>query len=163
MGPLSLQQPRGVLGLNLLLLLALLLPAVTGSLQPLEAALRQQMAARPLPPYWFPLFIGVGALLPLLLRLLGRRRAEVRRVLTPYLLLLAGQISAEVVLVLVGGKGLGVLVGMVFTLVRLVQLAWLWPLARGGGWLPALLLVELVLWGVNAGQMLTHRWLPLLA
>ncbi len=159
----SLQQPGGVLRLNLLLVLVLLVPAAAGVFAPLEAALREVMLRRPLPPFWFPLFIGVGALLPLLLRLLGRHQPAVRRVLNPYLLLLAGQIVAEVVVVLVGGKGLGVLVGWLFTLVRLAQLGRLWPHAAAPAWLRLLLLLELGLWGLNAAQMLANRWLPLLA
>ncbi|MEB3266878.1 MAG: hypothetical protein VKN13_09750 [Cyanobacteriota bacterium] len=159
----SLRQPLGVLRLNLVLVLVLALPAATGALGPLEASLRRLMLVRPLPPFWFPLFIGVGALLPLLLRLLGRRRSPVRRVLTPYLLLLAGQIATEVAVVLVAGKGLGVLVGLVFTLVRLGQLVALWPLAAPLGWLRGLVVLELGLWGLNAGQIVLNRWLPLLA
>ena len=163
MALLSLRQRGGVLRLNLVLLLALLLPASTGALGSLEVALRQQMVARPLPPFWVPLFIVVGALLPLLLWLKGRRQPAVGRVLPPYLLLLAGQITTELAVVLVAGKGLGVLVGGVFTLVRLGQLMWLLPRAAPLGWLRGLLLLELGLWGLNAAKMLLNRWLPLLA
>lgn len=160
---LCLRQPHGVLRLNLALLLALLLPAVSGVFSPLEVALRRQMLVRPLPGFWFLLFIGVGALLPLLLRVLCRRLSPVRLVLTPYLLLLAGQIATEVAVVLVAGKGLGVMVGLVFTLVRLGQLVRLWPLATPLGWLRGLVALELGLWGLNAAQMVLNRWLPLLA
>lgn len=163
MAPLSLQRPAGVLRLDLLLLAALLLPAALGLLAPLEAGLRAVMAARPLTKLWFPLFIVVGTLLPLLLRLVRRHDPRVRQVLNPYLLLLAGQIVSEVAVVLVGGRGLGVLVGMAFTMVRLAQLLRLRPLAAGLPWLRALVLLELLLWGANALQMLLNRWLPLLA
>jgi hypothetical protein len=64
--------------------------------------------------------------------------------------------------VLAGGKGLGVLVGMTFTLLRLVQLRQLWPLARSGSRLRPLLRLLEVLWGWNAAQMLIWRWWPLL-
>ncbi len=163
MALLCLRQPSGVLRLNFVLLIALLLPAASGVLGPLEAALRRQMLARPLPGFWFLLFIGAGALLPLLLRVLCRRLPSVRRVLTPYLLLLAGQIVTEMAVVLMAGKGLGVLVGLVFTLVRLGQLIRLWPLAAPVGWLCGLLVLELGLWGLNAAQMFFNRWLPLFA
>ena len=151
-----------MLRLDLLLLAALLLPAALGLLAPLEAGLSGVMAARPLTRLWFPLFIVVGTALPLLLRLLRRQEPRVRQVLDPYLLLLAGQIVSEVALVLVGGRGLGVLVGMTFTVVRLAQLVQLRPLAAGLPWLRALVLLELLLWGANALQMLLNRWLPLL-
>lgn len=145
------------------LLLALLLAATrSGLLAPLERGLAAQMASRPLPPVYFLTFILLGALLPLLLRLLHRRQPEAEAVLNPYLLLLAGQILNEAVLVQAGGKGLGVLVGMVFTLLRLVQLLQLRPLAGGRRWLQRLLLLEQALWGFNAAQMLLFRWWPLL-
>ena len=162
MAMLCLRQPLGVLRLNLVLLLALLLSAASGLLGHLEAALSLQMLARPLPGFWFLLFIGAGALLPLVLRVLCRRLKAVRLVLTPYLLLLAGQIVTEVMVVLVAGKGLGVMVGLVFTVVRLGQLIRLWPLAETLGWLRGLLALELCLWGVNAAQILLNRWLPML-
>jgi hypothetical protein len=163
MAPLSLRRTAGVLRLDGLLLAALLLPAALGLLAPLEQSLRAVMAARPLTPLWFPLFMLLGTLLPLVVRLAQRREPRVRQVLDPYLLLLAGQIVSELAVVLAGGRGLGVLVGMTFTVVRLAQLLRLRPLAAGLPWLHGLLLLELVLWGANALQMLLNRWLPLLA
>jgi len=121
------------------------------------------MAARPLPAWYFLLFILLGALVPLVLRWLHRRRPETARVLDPYLVLLAGQILTEGLVTQAGGKGLGVLVGMVFTLIRLWQLKLLWPLARRPAWLRRWLVLALVLWGGNALQMLAFRWWPLLA
>ena len=152
----------GVLATTALAMALLLVGALSGGLAPLERALRAQMAVRPLPLAYFLTFILLGALLPLLLRWLHRRQAEARRVINPYLLLLAGQIVSEAVLVQAGGKGLGVVVGMVFTLVRLVQLLQLRPLAGGRRWLRRLLTLELALWSLNALQMLLFRWLPLL-
>lgn len=156
-----LQVPR-VLRLWSVLVAALLLATGLGWLQPLEKALAAEMAARPVPAWYFLLFILVGALLPLALRLLHGRRPQVRQVLDPYLALLAGQIAAEGVLTRAGGKGLGVLVGMVFTLLRLWQLKLLWPLGADPPWLRRWLGVELVLWCLNALQMVAFRWLPIL-
>lgn len=153
---------RGVLTLSAVLLLVLLAARWSGVLAPLERSLAAQMASRPLPPAYFLVFILLGALLPLLLRLLHRRQPEAAAVLNPYLLLLAAQILNEAVLVRTGGKGLGVLVGMLFSLLRLVQLLQLRALAGARGWLQRLLLLELALWGFNAAQMLLYRWLPLL-
>jgi hypothetical protein len=99
----------------------------------------------------------------LVLRWLHQERPETSRVLDPYLALLAGQILTEGLVTRAGGKGLGVLVGMVFTLIRLWQLKLLWPLASRPAWLRRWLVLELVLWSVNALQMLAFRWWPLLA
>lgn len=146
-----------------LALMALLLPlTLSGALQSLEQALAREMARRPLPPAYFLVFIVLGALLPLLVRWLQRRRLAVVRTLNPYLLLLLGQIVCELVLVKLGGKGLGVLVGLLFSLVRVLQLAQLWPLAADLVWLRALLGLLGVLWSFNIAQMLVQRWWPLL-
>ena len=158
----SLRQPAGALGATALALTVLLAGAVSGALAPLERLLAAQMAIRPLPAAYFFLFILVGALLPLLLRWRRRQQPQARAVLDPYLLLLAGQILSEALVVQAGGRGLGVLVGMVFTLLRLLQLLQLRPLAGERRWLQRLLALELVLWSVNATQMLLFRWIPLL-
>jgi hypothetical protein len=149
-------------GISAGLAATLMVAALAGVLAPLERALAAAMASRPLPAWYFLLFILLGALLPLGLRWLHRARPESARVLDPYLVLLAGQILTEGLVTRAGGKGLGVLVGMVFTLIRLWQLKLLWPLARRPGWLRRWLVLELVLWGGNALQMLAFRWWPLL-
>lgn len=152
---------RGVLRISAIVLLALLLPAGLGWLQPLEQGLAAVMAARPLAKLYLVVFIVLGALLPLGVRLWRRREREPRQVLDPYLLLLLGQLISELLVVLAGGKGLGVLVGMIFTMLRLLQLPQLWPLSRGAPGLRPLLLLLGGLWGWNALQMLIWRWWPL--
>jgi hypothetical protein len=154
---------RGGVGISAGLATVLSLAALGGMLTPLERGLAAEMATRPLPAWYFLLFILLGALVPLVLRWLHRRRSETARVLDPYLVLLAGQILTEGLVTRAGGKGLGVLVGMVFTLIRLWQLKLLWPLASRPAWLRRWLVLELVLWSVNALQMLAFRWWPLLA
>ena len=160
--PPSVVHPAGVLSLTGVLLLVLLIPAALGWLAPLQAGLAAAMGRLPLPRFYMPLFIGVGALLPLALRWVQRTRTVVVQVLNPYLLLLLGQLLSELALVLVAGKGLGVLVGSAFTALRLLQLRLLWPLARGERGLRLLLGLLAVLWSANALQMLLRRWLPLI-
>jgi hypothetical protein len=144
----------------------LLVPTLAGRLAPLESALRGVMAARPrpLPSGYLGVFLLLGALLPLLLRLLGRARPAVRQLLDPYLVLLAGQVVSEAILVLAGGVALGVVVGSVFTLLRLGQLLGLAVLLgpRLGGRLRVLLVGLSLLWTLNLLQLVTNRWWPLL-
>lgn len=154
-------QVSGVFRLWAVVVAVLLLAAGRGLLKPLEEGLSAVMAARPLPAWYFLLFILIGALLPLVLRLLHRRLAKAAQVLDPYLVLLAGQILAEGLVIRTGGKGLGVLVGTVFTLLRLWQLKQLRPLCSQPLWLRRWLALELLLWSLNALQMLAFRWLPL--
>ena len=109
---LSFVNRAGVVRLSGLVLLVLLVPAALGWLHPLEVGLVAAMQSAPLPKLYVPAFILLGALLPLGLRVGQRRIDAVRLVLDPYLLLLLGQLISEVLVVLAGGKGLGVLVGM---------------------------------------------------
>lgn len=154
--------PWGGAALSAGLAAVLTVAAWAGVLAPLERGLAGEMAVRPLPAWYFLLFILLGALLPLVLRWLHRRQPEAARVLNPYLVLLAGQILTEGLVTRAGGKGLGVLVGLVFTLIRLWQLKLLWPLTHRPAWLRHWLVLELVLWSINALQMLAFRWWPLL-
>jgi len=142
--------------------LLLLLLAISGALQGLVAALMVVMAEHPLPRWYFLIFISLGSVLPLIWRLRARRQALVRRILDPYLIVLAGQMLSEILLVLLAGKGMGVVVGFCFTVVRLAQILTLRPLALGARGMLMLLNLELVLWSFNLGHILLRRFLPLL-
>lgn len=161
-GPLSLTRVAGVLRLGVLLLLILAVPAATGLLQTLEQTFSAVMARVPLSGAYVLAVALVGALLPLAARIAAARLSVVRTVLDPYLALLAAQLLSEVVVVLSGGKGLGVVVGLVFSLLRLLQLRQLWPMTTTNAWLRRLLLLQVVVWGLNVVQIGVNRILPLL-
>ncbi len=158
-----LSSPRAAAAASVVSLVVLVAAACTGVLKPLEARLVLVMAAHPLPTWYFPTFLLLGSLLPLLVRLLRRRDQALRRLLDPYLILLAGQIATEVVLVLLAGKGLGVVVGFWFTLMRLWQLLQLRINAARMPGVQMLFTLELVLWAVNALHIVLRRLLLLAA
>ena len=81
-----------------------------------------------------------------------------RAVLDPFQLLLAGQLMSEVAVVLLGAKGLAVLVGLVFSLLRLLQIPRLWPLSAPLSWLQ---LLQAVVWGMNVLRIGVNRIDPL--
>ncbi|MEB3321280.1 MAG: hypothetical protein VKI81_00460 [Synechococcaceae cyanobacterium] len=158
----SLSRSRGVLRLDALLLLVFAVSAASGLLRPLERAFSSVMAAAPLPPAYFLAVTVLGALLPLAARLKPSRSPAVRAVLDPFLALLGGQLVSEVLVVVLGGKGLAVLVGLVFSLVRLLQIRQLWTMTASLGWLRRLLLLQALVWGSNAVQIGVNRIGPLL-
>jgi hypothetical protein len=117
----------------------------------------------------YPILIGIGILLPLLMLALRWRDSVVRRFLSPYLLLLFAQVVTMLVADALMGEGLLLWVGFAYTLLRLVQLKGL--LWMGGSQNPSLrrrfdlksrpflhflLYVEFFLWGINAIGLAWH-------
>lgn len=159
----SLTRSRGVLWLNALLLVFFAVSAATGLLGPLEQAFMAVMAAAPLSRSTIIVITVLGALLPLTAWLTRFRSPAVRAVLDPFLWLLAGQLVSEVTVVLLSSKGLAVLVGLLFSLLRLVQIQRLWILSASVPWLQKLLLLQAAVWGINALQIGVNRIRPLLS
>ena len=153
---------RGVLWLDGLLLLLFTVSAASGLLDPLDQSFSAVMAEIPLSGTYVLVVALLGALLPLSVRVMRFRTPAVREVLDPFLWFLAGQLACEVTVVLLSGKGLAVLVGLVFSLLRLLQVRLLWPITASIGWLQGFLLLQAVVWGVNVLQIGVNRIRPLL-
>jgi hypothetical protein len=159
----SMTRSRGVLWLDGLLLALFAVSAASGLLDPLDQSFRAVMAQAPLSRNYVLVVALLGALLPLAARLVRRRTRAARDVLDPFLWFLVGQLACEVTVVLLGAKGLAVLVGLVFSLLRLLQVRLLWPITASIGWLQGLLLLQAVVWGVNVLQIGVNRIRPLLS
>lgn len=157
----SLRSSHGVLWVSGLLLVVFSILAASGLVDPLERSLSAVMAEAPLSSAYVLMVVLLGALLPVLARLVRPRTRAAREVLDPFLWFLAGQLACEVAVVLLGGKGLAALVGLVFSLLRLLQLRQLWPITASIVWLQALLLLQTVVWGANALQIGLNRIWPL--
>lgn len=162
MDRLSLTHSRGVLWLNGLLLLLFATAAGSGLLDSLNQSFIAVMEEAPLSGNYVLAVALLGALLPLAARLIRSRTRAVPAVLDPFLLFLAGQLACEVTVVLLSTKGLAVLVGLVFSLLRLAQIRLLWPSSVAIGWLQGLLMLQGVVWGANALQIGVNRIQPLL-
>ncbi|MEX1324857.1 MAG: hypothetical protein AB1Z21_11815 [Synechococcaceae cyanobacterium] len=159
---LSLTHRRGVLWIDGVLLLLFGASAASGLLDSLSQSFMAVMEEAPLSRAYVLAVALLGALLPLAARLIRPRIRAVPAVLDPFLLLLAGQLACEVTVVLLSTKGLAVLVGLVFSLLRLAQVRLLWPISVSIGWLQGLLMLQGVVWGANALQIGVNRIRPLL-
>lgn len=110
-----------------------------------------------------PVLICLGVLAPLLAWMIHLRDKVVRRCLEPYLLLLLAQMLSLFLADALMGEGLVVWVGLIYTLLRLMQLRELFWMSRsadpriqrlfnlrGRPWLRDLLRLQVLLWGINA-------------
>ena len=111
----------------------------------------------------YPVLIALGFLVPLLALIMRQRDVVVRRCLEPYLLLLLAQVISLLVADALMGEWLMIWVGLVYTLLRLIQLVGLLWMSQASDqrlrrlfeltsrpWLLSLLRIELVLWSINA-------------
>jgi hypothetical protein len=158
----SMTRSPGVLWLDGLLLL-FSVSAASGLLDPVNQLFRIVMAQASLSATYVLVVALLGTLLPLAARFVRSLCRAVREMLNPFLWFLAGQLLCEVTVVLLGAKGLAVLVGLVFSLLRLLQVRLLWPIAASIGWLQGLLPLQAGMWGVNPLQIGVNRIWPLLS
>ncbi len=147
---------------NLLILSSFIIFALAGGWNFLERALSEIIQERPLPKIYFPIFFAFGLLMPVLISLINRSQKSVQTIFEPYLILLAGQIITEISLVLLVGKGMGVIVGLVFSLLRLIQLQILLPFSKGLKAVNYILYVQILLWSLNVAQIIFNRMIPLI-
>ncbi len=147
---------------SLLILFILLIIDKFGILDDLGFYLTTRIDNHPLPRIYFPIFIGIGLFLPLIQRILKYKEYFERRCLDLYLYLLLWQIINELVLVVLIGKWIGVLVGLIFTIARLFQLRTLLKEAVCFRQTRIILLMSLFLWLSNIIQILFNRIIPVL-
>ncbi len=133
--------------------------ALIGLLDDLNQILNQVISSRPLPKYYFTVYVSLGLLLPLILRLVNTKLKILRDIVDSYILLLLSQILTEVVLVLSIGKGIGVLIGLVFSALRVVQLQQLLSMLKRFNFINIFLYFELFLWTINILQIVFNRLL----
>ncbi len=151
-----------VLKLNIIFLLFLVSISSIESTNQIINKLTTLINQRPLPAWYFPIFFLVGALFPLIIRVIYRKRLIVQKILDPYLILLAGQIVSEAVLVSLSDKGAGVIVGAIFTAARILQLLDLFAISKGDRLIHAFLYLELTIWIINLIQIFSNRIIVLL-
>ena len=154
-----LTKKKYVLILNSLLLITIYVPCLMGWIEPLESRIASIMDIRPLSIYYFLFFLLAGVLLPLSVRISHNKKAIVQEILDPYLLLLAGQIISEIILVYVVGKGMGVIVGFTFTSLRIFQVKKLLTLARDFIQIKRLLKLQSLIWSINLIQITFNRFI----
>ena len=134
----------------------------SGILNEFNDLLNQTIVKRGLPRYYFPIYFSFGLLMPLILRFCKSSRTDLKVFIDPYLILLFFQIITEVILVLQVGKGIGVIVGLVFSILRLFQLKQLLLLKKDFKIINIFLYFQLVIWTFNVVQIVFNRMVPLI-
>ena len=87
-----------------------------------ERVLEEIILGNPLPKYYFPLFLILGLIVPLILRAKYKSNSELKLGLDPYFILLFTQIINEIIYSIFIGRSVSIIIGFVFTLVRIEQL-----------------------------------------
>jgi len=133
-----------------------------GYLSELNEGLESIIEVKELSNYYFLFFLIFGLLLPIYLRLFVVSRSYSKLILDPYLLLMVAQIINEICFVFLLGKGLGVLIGYLFSIIRLIQLKQLFPDCNGSKIMQLFVIFEVIIWTYNIGQISFNRILPFL-
>ena len=151
-----------VILLSFILFLGFVLAALLGVFNDISQSLNIIIQQKPLPKIYFPIFFLIGLVIPLIYFLLFRDRTYVRLIINPYLILLSGQILIELVLVNLLDKWIGVIIGFVFSVLRVIQIRRLSPLSNGSIMMQLFLNVELSLWSFNTLHISLNRIWPLI-
>ncbi len=157
----SLRETNIILKINILVLIILVMVSLMGVFDNVESRLVEIMTNTPLPNGYFQFFIIIGFSLPMLIRVIYRKHDKVRQLLGPYLWLLIGQILTEILLVLIVGKGLGVIVGLLFSVIRLIQINEFIHIQNIPYSLNMFFKALFLLWGTNVMHILVNRIYPL--
>tara|TARA_B100000029_G_scaffold382150_1_gene377389 strand:- start:185 stop:748 length:564 start_codon:yes stop_codon:yes gene_type:complete len=147
---------------NLLFLFFLVIGAILGLFYKLNYLLEIIITTYPLTKIYFPIFFFGGLLLPLILLLTKLQIKTKKEIIIPYIILLGAQILAEIILVVIVGKGMGVVVGLVYSIIRVFQINHLLFLQKSESIVQLFLYFELVLWTFNVLQIIFNRMTHLL-
>ncbi len=110
---------------------------------------------------YFPLYVILGLILPIILRLKSNDFKIRSKLLDSYLILLSSQILTELLLVPSKGKGIGFIIGMIFTLFRLNQLI-LFKQTNSCLRIENLFIHSMIaIWGYNLLHIVLYRLIPL--
>ena len=147
--------------LNIVVVLALVFSHQSNSLFNLEKSLSILIETNQLPIYYFPFFIIVGLIVPIFLSLTRRKDLRFLIAINLYLYLMFSQIILEIVFTILLGKGLGVIIGLIYTLARLYQLQGLPSAAGPKNKFNVYFIILFILWSVNLIQISYNRIIPL--
>ena len=107
----------------------------------------------------FVIMIIIGLLIPIIIRLLYKHPYINKKILDPYLIFLLGQIFTELLLVQLLGKGAGVIVGFLFSSMRLGQLKSFLHQCQNNQLIISFVYLQLILWSINCVQIIGNRFL----
>ena len=116
----------------------------------------------PLPNYYFPIFLIIGILIPAFYYLVIKISKYEKKLLSAYLCFVFLQIISEVLFVSISGKTSAVLIGLIFSILRVFQLSLFLLKAQLRINLRILIFLELILWSFNILQISINRVIPLI-
>ena len=153
---------KNVIHVGLTLFTGFLLIGMTGIFDDLNQLCNQVIENNPLPKYYFHVYFVLGLILPILFRFYSRKRTTLNHIFDSYLILFFFQIVSELVVVLLIGKGISVLVGLVFSCLRVIQLKQFLSISKESRFINRFLYFQLTLWSFNVLQILLNRILYLM-
>ena len=110
---------------------------------------------------YFPVYLILGLIGPIAIRIKSNNYIMKNRILDPYLILLTGQIITEALLVPFKGKGIGFLIGIIFSSFRIRQII-LFKRFNSGLIVQKIFLVTMfVIWSYNIIHIILYRIIPL--
>ncbi len=160
MNYLDITKPKNISLLTLIIIAGLFLSLISGWLVSLEEEMLVSIRNTPLPKYYFPTYLCLGLIFPLCLRIRLRGELLAKRLLNSYLLLLFGQIITEILFLIIVGKGTGVIVGLIFSVTRLLQLQQFRLISIGKNWYLFAIQLLTLLWLANVINILINRIVP---
>ncbi len=116
----QIKKKSNILIISLFIFSTFLLTSLIGLLDTININIENIIDNRPLSGSYFLFYLVFGIIIPIIIRFYSKDRAILRSIDT-YMLLIYSQIFTEIVLVILVGKGIGVLIGFTFSMLRLIQ------------------------------------------
>ncbi len=135
---------------------------LSGILEKLSRQLTLVIEIQPVSKIYFSIFILLSLIVPLIYKISIKLNEQNIKILNSYLLFLLAQIVTEVSFILILDKGVAVIVGLLFSVVRLFHIVSSLKLIRLNKSFSILMKSILILWTINIVQILANRIIPLL-
>ena len=153
---------KTILKVSLIVFTILVSLGLFGYMSDINQGLESIIEEKPLANYYFIFFLISGLLFPIGLRFSLVNTTLSKVILEPYLLLMISQVLTEICLVFLFGKALGVIVGYIFSIIRLIQLKQLYPYSKASKLLQFFVIFQGTIWSYNIGHITLNRFLPFL-
>jgi hypothetical protein len=135
------------------LIMAIVAGLINSGIMPLDLGAKSAT-----PGYWHQAMILFGLVMPLAILIWQRQQSLVRFIFSAYLILLFAHILMEIGLVVWLGSGIAAIVGVVYSMLRLVQLWAGYDLTIKSDsypqWLTSVLLFLVGIWSINLARLL---------
>ncbi len=142
---------------SIIIILTLFVLSATKWGEGVNNSILEVIKTRPISQFYFPTFVLIGFVLPIIVKLYFLSNREVSRVIDPYLILFFWQIFGEIVLVIVYGNSLGLTTGFTFSLLRVIQIMKLIRVLCKNIFLRIFLITQCTIWTFNCLHIVLNR------